>query len=155
MRNLIYIVIAFLSFKGICQDPQLQENTWFLSELNIDGDILTPPEVDFDTELVFIGNIIEILNPLCDGSYSIEIESYTGETGFVAGSINSVFGEECSSQNLEEFFQAHGRLIYGDPVTGITVNPFSYIIETNTDLLTLTITNGENNIAIYSNQTLG
>lgn len=154
MKNLIYVIIALLGGKGLCQDPQLQENTWFLSELNIDGDIVTPPIIELDNKLTITGEIMEIEHDSCEDTiFTIMGDNYVAETGFIAESIENPFDDDCVNPAIQEFFRAHGRF-YGDLNTGITINPFSYTIESNTNTLTLTVFNGENNTAIYNNETL-
>jgi len=140
----------------LAQDSQLFEHTWLLQELSIEDSSITAPNPSLDNELVFIINsngndVIEIFHSSCDGAYGIDIDSYDGEEGFTAISISAPFGEECNSPDLEEFLQAHGRLFYGDPVTGTTFNPFTYEITSSGDEITLVITNGNGDVATYGN----
>ncbi|PKO99384.1 MAG: hypothetical protein CVU03_01920 [Bacteroidetes bacterium HGW-Bacteroidetes-2] len=58
MKKMLLITLLFFSFKSIAQDPILLETTWYLSDITINNETLSPP-IEGGTPQNFILNITE------------------------------------------------------------------------------------------------
>lgn len=153
MKNLLYIVVLTFSCKLIAQDPQLFDNTWFLAELELGSEVIIPNTPSLDPLVTFnIGtNILEASDSSCIGGYGGEIESYNTTLGFTLAFFEfSPIGIDCENEDQFNFIEVHSSF-YIDLPSSPPLNPFNYEITEESGIITLTITNGNNDTAIYRN----
>ena len=126
MKKTLILFILLFSLKGIAQDPQLFENTWYLNKLVIDNIDYFPPENDE----------IDV----------VSLEVYP--SSFVTIACESLSGpiEVIDNSNLiiNDFFQFN----ISPP------HSYMYIIESDGDNKILTLTNENGDKAIYGNELL-
>ncbi len=159
MKNVLYFVVLTLSCKLVAQDPLLFDTTWVLHELNINNTIVTPPNSQVLSELTFltdgINNAIEVNQNSCVGYAGEILEFNDNDSFFNLLEFADPFGANCSGDDsLFTFLQNHAS-VYIDLPSSPPLNPFNYEITEDNDVLTLTITNGNNDIATYRNVPLG
>ncbi len=133
------------------QDPQLFDTTWNLHELIIGGSTTVPTNPVHLGELTFTDNenIIEVTNENCEKVYVGDITNYDENIGFELFDFVDAFGLSCEDASALDFLETHATF-YVTPNNNIN-NPFNYHIESEGGEISLSITNGQNDIAIYRN----
>lgn len=155
MKISIYAMVIMFSYNLIAQDPQLFDTTWILHELNVNNTIITPPNSQVLSELTFltdgINNVMEVNQSSCIG-YAGEIQEFNdNDSLFNLLEFADPFGANCSGDDsLFTFLQNHASL-YIDLPSSPPLNPFNYEITEENSVITLTVTNGNNDTAIYRN----
>jgi len=149
MKKLIFLfALSCITLPSLAQDPELFDNPWYLEKVVIDGEDIIPPylvieprigRISFDVDAVSL-EFCDIL--VCDVTYD-SIEDI-----FTLGSWVALPGS-CDQPENFNFAPIYNSIFY-DGV--IPKNPFSYdIVSEGGGVLMLTITNGEDNQAIYGN----
>ena len=150
MKNIIYVTFICLSYNSLAQNPQLFENTWILHELTLDGETISSPDSTLNAELIFDEDeeSITILQDSCDPStpFNGGIASYNGMISFNLLVFGNPFGSTCDNMSTLDFLFDHASF-YEEPIP----NPFNYEITEDSGVITLTITNGNDDTAIYRN----
>ncbi|MAL58577.1 MAG: hypothetical protein CMC14_00865 [Flavobacteriaceae bacterium] len=149
MKKTLILFILLFSLKGIAQDPQLFENTWYLNKLVIDNIDYFPPEND---EIDVVS-----LEVYPSSFVTIACESLSGPIEVIDNSnliINEVvlLIDECFLQETIDF-----QIIYFNDFFQFNISPphsYMYIIESDGDNKILTLTNENGDKAIYGNELL-
>lgn len=151
MRTIILFFLTSLIYNtSLAQDPQLFENDWYLSKLNIDGMEYPAPqndEIDF-IQLVIVGELFtsEICDELFQGDEVTISNTEINISNFIVTGFNDCTIPENVNYTdlyLSQFFN-----------TQLSNRIFSYIIESNGTDLALTLTNEEGYKAFYGNTPL-
>ena len=152
MKTLIYILIFNLTAISVAQDPQLFENTWYLQKIIINGTEHYPPGINGE------GAIIECYitqnnfgTTVCD-SRGADILSFDDINNTFSVGLFVSLAEDCLFQENQIF-----QDLYFDEVLKWSEpsNTYHYLIEIEpNDSRTLTLTNSDNNQAIYGNEAL-
>jgi len=141
------------TFKGMAQDPELFENTWYLENLNINSVDYSPP-VNSEVDNVFLefiedGNDQFLYSEVCEAIQSSPLINFD-DSSFTVSDFFILFGdcfltETINFQSLyfEDFFP-HGSSPY----------VFTYEITTDGSNKVLTITNALGDFAVYHNISL-
>lgn len=153
MKNLIYLLSLLVISNISAQDSQLFDIEWNLHELDLDSAIIVPPNSSFQASIFFFNEDMEVAHGGCNSAYFSDI-IYTDNNIFesIETSIVGLAGE-CGTTTLNNFITNHYSF-YGYDI-GFPINPFNYELTEDNDVLTLTITNGNNDIATYRNVPLG
>lgn len=153
MKSILSIVILVIGYIANAQDPQLFEVNWNLQEINFSDNVITPPNSSFKAQLLLSETLLEVVHELCQDAYSSEI-TYTNANIFeiIPETITGLVGS-CGDPTIVEFMSFHYNFYGLD--TGVPNNTFTYEISEEGEVITLIITNNENNTAVYNNQTLG
>lgn len=152
MKNhLIFFIILISSLKFQAQNSQLFNVTWTLHELNLEENIILPTDPAHIGELTFdeIENLLSITNIECEKTFLGDFTSITN-TNFELFDFVDPFGFGCSSDIAFNYLENHSLFYISDPAD-FPNNPFNYQITDENGVLTLTITNGNNDTAIYRN----
>lgn len=153
MKKILLIFLLFISIVGFAQDPELDDNTWYLQNVIINGTNNPVPENgeigdNGDVPLNFLIPPHDFQTYACNGldgslSFNDVNSSFTvsdlGQT-LVSCAISA-------NNNFEELYFGLYWANYS--------NPFSYGITTNSSVSTLTITAANGDQAIYGNFRLG
>lgn len=143
---------AFALFLCHAQQQTLVENTWYVSELNIDGVVHYPP---YNNEIN--GVELQIMQEKQEGCYTFGTNICHGmycsscnitDTQFTLGDIVITTMEYCENEDNIAF----SGLYESHFTTHSAGEPFHYTIEANGDMQTLTITNKLGNTITYNNQ---
>lgn len=150
MKHLLYLICLFFVTSSLAQDPQLFDTTWVLHELILDENSITSPIPAQDAQLIFneSEDLIIIRQDGCDDNseFSGGIDSYSEMSSFSLFVFGNPFGSNCNNQTTLDFLFTHAGF-YEEPIS----NSFNYEITTDNGVITLIITNGENDVAIYRN----
>ncbi len=150
MKTTFQIIIALLIVKGYAQDPQLAENTWYLSYFTKNNATIIPPANDeipyVPAEFTEFGNW-NFSTGACDAVGSGEI-LYSGNSQFTFDNLAFLAGG-CSAPMNSYFAQQYVEFWVYDQAP-----PYFYNIIQNQNALTLTITNPIGDIAVFGNQLL-
>lgn len=154
MNYLIYFLSFVVCSNILAQVPQLFNTTWTLNELNLDGNIIIPSNPLHIGELTVedIENLLSVTNIDCEKTFLGDFTAITN-TGFELFDFVDPFGFDCASSIAFDYLENHSLFYMGDP-TDFPNNPFNYEIVDENGALTLTITNGNNDTAIYRNASL-
>ena len=144
-----FLIITSLIFvqKLFAQDPQLFENTWYLQDVIIDGNDNFPPsneEVEF-IQATF-SNDNSFLTEVCatlEGTLSYNADNFSFDSFAI-----TLIG--CGEQVNDDY----QNLYINDYFEQTIDNPYSYAITQSESALELTVTNSNNDIAIYTNELL-
>jgi hypothetical protein len=148
----IFIIFAIaISFNSYSQDPRLFENTWYLQNVNANGQNNFPPS---NGELPFINLIFN----------EVEMSFITFVCGFADGEIsfnnpNSTFifpaGLSFGAFNCSDPDNAIYEQLYFDFYGNNVNDPFGYnLIDNGSGSLSLTINSANGDQAIYGNNLL-
>ena len=150
MKLLLYILLFHVGTISFAQDPQLFENPWYLQKLIINGENYFPPH-NSDVENILLGfseNPYYIETSVCSGIATDinEIDNESFEThGF------AIIPIDCT---LQETFVFESRY-FNDFFHWQVPHTFGYVVEPRTNnTKVLTLTNQENNQAIYGDEAL-
>ena len=151
MKKLLLIFIAcFTVAQSAAQDPELFENTWYLTNLFIDGESNIPPSNDEVEIVTLIANDAtnEFSTGVCDFSGGVVNYSSTASE-FIFTEYTETLGE-CGYLENDTF-----QHLYFPFFSTNLSNYFTYEITLESDgIKVLTITNADGNRAIYSDQFL-
>lgn len=149
MKKFLFTLVLCLCLKLSAQDPQLFDTTWNLHELNISDNIIVPPSPSFESIFNVIENNLEVVHQDCEDAYFSEI-IYDGIIKFdiIPETIIGLPGV-CGNPDLNEFMFDHYGFYGLD--NGNPTNSFNYTITEENSILTLTITNGNDDVAVYRN----
>jgi len=147
MKKILFFLLIALIFGEIyAQDPQLFENTWYLQIIEIDGEDYFPPTNDEIDQITLNLTSIDLQTEVCNilGANIGQIDDFE----FRIDKLN-IIPIDCSFQENNDFDTIYFTDFYlinqTPPIT------FLYEIENNGDDRMLTITNSNNDIAIYDN----
>ncbi len=145
-KSLVFATLLF-TLISYSQSQQLEDNDWYLTHFIHDGSTYDPPP-GFTVELDFFDDfgVKSLMTMVCNASHASPVvyteNSFSYETcyttlGFCPNPSNTWF-----DQNYLNFF------------CGNTENDLNYTISEAGELLTLSITDPNNNVAIYTNTLL-
>ena len=149
MKKLLFTVIILMTFKGYSQDPELDDHTWYLQNVIINGeDHFAPVNAEItDITLDFLSEDYDFNTQMCNnliGSLNFDdgVPSFTftdiNQTLVVCGiTENSVY-----EQQYFCFYLCN------------STNPFTYSIIPNSDSRTLIVTDVNGDQAIYGSARL-
>lgn len=152
MKNLIVISFLLVGLFGKAQQVELIENTWYLSELNVNNGSYYPPsneEIDWVTMSIYMeDNQYFFHSQVCS--------TLGGLLNWVTDSRFSFFdfagGFDCQNSENQNFELLYAQF-YGEG--GSDGVPLDYVIDTSSgNSLFLTVTNQYGDSAIYSNSNL-
>lgn len=150
MKTILYILIFHLGAISFAQDPQLFENDWYLQKLVLNGQDYFPPQNN-ETQniyLEFIENPYYIHTAVCSGIasdiFAIDNDSFE-VPGFAIIAIDCSLQESAIFEGyyFDDFFHWQASHSFG----------YSVVPGTNGRKV-LTLTNQENDHAIYGNEPL-
>jgi len=154
MRKITFLLFLLFSFKSFAQVAPLQDYTWYLEKLVINGNDILPPTAYQNSYTVTFGNTSNYPENYFEAPcYPVEFElTYNQNQSFTidfAGSPLDCDGVptnvvEYDERILEDFF----NLGYS------AFNPYTYVFSTFSNYIELTITNGNGDQAVYRNQQL-
>jgi hypothetical protein len=151
-KILIILITVLLYISTYAQNPQLFENDWYLQKVIIDDIEYFPPiNPEVDNVLLYFSTDYNFLTQVCESIGSEFITAITNDF-FIVDSLVWLPDGTC---DLEEtiFFQGL-YLVNFFNWQGTNIN-FSYNIETGAGgFKTLTLTNSNEDIAIYGNALL-
>lgn len=149
MKFYISFLLGFYCIFNYAQDSQLFDYTWYLEKMIIEGEDYFPPQ---NAELHSISLIFQQI----EDEYAFTSTVCVSFGGFIEFNADTFlfleFGgtlEECGEQENYNY-----ENLYKDFYAQHSTDLFSYLIETNNDSKTLTITNSDGNQAVYGNQQL-
>jgi len=150
MKTIFQIIIGLLFVKCYAQDPQLAENTWYLSYFTKNNVTIFPPVNDeipyVPAEFTDFGNW-NFSTGVCDALGAGEI-LYTENSQFTFNDLAFLAGG-CSAAVNSYFAQQYVEFwVYN------SAPPYFYTIDQNQNALTLTITNPIGEIAVFGNELL-
>lgn len=150
MKNIIY-VIACLCFSNIqAQDPQLFDNDWYLETLVVNGVNYESPNEELVGELQINNKGVTVSHSLCGGVYFIGNLLFSGTDVFtIDGQDGALIPTDCDNEIYNTYIGIHYS-VYTE-----LKNPFVYNIQEVNDYIQLTITNGNDDLAVYNNVLLG
>ena len=151
MKTIVIIFVFLFTLKGIAQDPELFENTWYLERLNInDIDYIPPINAEIDeVTLVFFENPYVLETVACETLSSDLLTNFTLDS-FTTIDFTLLF-DDCVLQETIDFQNLYyvDFFPYGD-----SPYVFTYVITTNGSNKVLTITNAANDFAVYNSESL-
>lgn len=155
MKKIIYIVVFTLSFELLSQDPQLFDTNWTLYELNINDTSILPSHPLHISEATFNDeeDSMSVSNIECEKVFLGDFTNFT-DSIFELFDFVDPFGFGCTSDIAFDYLENHSLFYISDP-TDSPNNPFNYEITNENGILTLIITNGNNDTATYRNVSLG
>lgn len=145
MKTILYFIFLSVSIQCFSQHPELSNNTWFLTELEINGVVENAPnnqEVLYISSN-FIGDVF--LTEICENGFLSHV-TYTSNNIFNFTDFTPTSGNCISTENND--YKTKLINFYQDEID----MPFNYVVSTEVDnTLSLTITSSNGNIAIYNN----
>lgn len=152
MKKIMVILFLFVGVFLKSQQTELIENTWYLSELNINGETYYPPsndEIDWVTMNIFME----------DTQYVFFSDVCLGLSGLLNWVTNSQFsffdftgGFDCQNTENQSFELLYAQFYGTGGLEGI---PFNYIINVSSESYSiLIVTNQFGDTAIYTNDKL-
>lgn len=154
IKNVLFVFITFISFTVKAQDPRLPANTWYLTELQINGTTYSPPSTSIIPEIQFnISNTGLYQTEVCSGTAIVGQATFIGTNSFEVTSQAQALGT-CGSPDpivdamLQNFNAQHNTFWI---IPGQQVVIHNYTIQSITGGLSLIITNRNGDIATYSN----
>ena len=150
MKHFYILVLILISHLAKAQDIALFENTWYLSNLIIDGKNNFPPINDevSNVKLEFNQQQKTLNTNVCNECWGGNVNFSTDKNNFTVNNF-SVTLIICNNETNGNFEQLYFPFFTKNTDPDI----FSYTISEVDDLKTLTITS-ENEQAIYTNQNL-
>ncbi|MDQ7916282.1 T9SS type A sorting domain-containing protein [Mesonia sp. MT50] len=152
MKKITYLIILLFSFKGFAQVAPLQDYTWYLEKLVINGNDFPPPVAYQNSYTV----IFEDNNPSClfdAPCYPLNTDlTYNQNQSFNINNTGTPLdcgGVPAYAIDFEEIFM--------EDFTNLGLpgfNPYVYTFNNQSTYIELTITNANGVQAIYSNEQL-
>ncbi|MDT0295247.1 T9SS type A sorting domain-containing protein [Mesonia ostreae] len=152
MKKLTYLIILMFSFKGFAQVAPLQDHTWYLEKLVINGNDFPPPAAYQNSYTV----LFEDNSPHClfgAPCYSLYTDlTYNQNQSFTINNTNTPL--DCGEIppyviDFEEMFMDN---FTNSGLPGF--NPYVYTFSNQSTYIQLTITNANGVQAIYRNEQL-
>lgn len=155
MKLLCSIVIVLSTMQISAQDPQLYEYTWYLQDLIIDG-VSNPPPPNSDA--AFVSLMFEEEPPFEISFETIVCQFMNSEVVFDNPSSSFSFlqpldvgGIKCEPFSISEEYET----LYFSFFQANFNHPFTYELDTISNITFLTINTVDGDTAIYANQILG
>ncbi|MDQ7916133.1 T9SS type A sorting domain-containing protein [Mesonia sp. MT50] len=149
MKIIIKLIICLLSFNSLAQIAPLEDHTWYLEKLVINGNDFPPPLVYQDNYTASFDNDYFIFGSPCS---SVEgILTHNSTASFAINEGGSDF-QICPGLTGVDAYDEKFAIDFID--IDDFLNPFSYTFATQPNYIVLTITNGNGDQAIYRNQQL-
>ncbi len=150
-KFLVIIAIILFSPKLIGQDPALLENDWYLEKIIMDSEEYERPYPNFQAILNANTEILIIDHSTCEEGFGSMIQ-YVGTNIFTIDDSSVVLIGVCGDPDINAFMQFHYQIYLED--NNFAKNPFTYTIENTGSYKTLTVINGDGDVAIYGDQLL-
>lgn len=149
VKKILLIFIICLSFKGFSQDPQLDDNTWYLESVIINGeDHIAPVNAEItEITLDFFGAIYDFLSEMCNG-LNASLSFDDNNSSFTISDM----GQTLATCGMYEN-RIYEQLYFGFYWDNYS-NPFTYNITINPDSSTLIVTAANGDQAIYGSARL-
>lgn len=147
MKTILQILACLFVIHGYAQDPRLFENTWYLTEMTVNGTHHLPPA---DSEIPFVPAQFDEPSGFATGACEatgIGNIIYNGTTGFAFENLAFLAGG-CSSSFNNYFINEYLS------VWEMQQNNFTYTIVENPPGRTLTVINGVGDVAVFGSQLL-
>jgi hypothetical protein len=153
MKTFILIIFSLIiySFQSQAQTQELLDNTWYLEKVVIDDEEFFVPNLGSPPIAYAEFSIDNLTTEYCDWLFA-DIE-YSEPSNFIFTGAGVTF-EGCGVEEYDVFEAIYFNDFFGSIEVGF-YQPFSYeITEESSTLKKLTITNINNDQAIYYSQTL-
>jgi len=153
MKTFILIIFSLIiySFQSQAQTQELLDNTWYLEKVVIDDEDIFVPNLGVPPIAYAEFSIDNLTTEYCDWLFA-DIE-YSEPSNFIFTGAGVTF-EGCGVEEYDVFEAIYFNDFFGSIEVGF-YQPFSYeITEESSTLKKLTITNINNDQAIYYSQTL-
>ena len=153
MKTFILIIFSLIiySFQSQAQTQELLDNTWYLEKVVIDDEDIFVPNLGVPPIAYAEFSIDNLTTEYCDWLFA-DIE-YSVPSNFIFTGAGVTF-EGCGVEEYDVFEAIYFNDFFGSIEVGF-YQPFSYeITEESSTLKKLTITNINNDQAIYYSQTL-
>ncbi|WP_223033126.1 T9SS type A sorting domain-containing protein [Hanstruepera marina] len=149
MKRIILLVFVFLSFYSFSQNPELDDNTWYLQNVVIDcDDHLAPVNEEIsEVTLDFFIAPFDFHSNMCN-SLTADIEFNDANSTFMLSNIFQTFAT-CGLAENSIYEQMYFNLYSSNQA-----NPLTYNISTNSDSSTLVVTASNGDQAIYGSARL-
>jgi hypothetical protein len=151
MKTTIKLVICLLSLTNFAQVAPLENHTWYLEKLVINGNDFLPPSAYQNSYTANFANSADFI--FLAACYPVDgTLTYNQNQSF---NINFA-GYPLDCDGLSQQVIDYDLKIINDYVnTNAPNNPFSYSFTYQPNFIVLTVTNGNGDQAIYRNQQLG
>lgn len=152
MRKIIYLIILVFSFEGFAQVTPLQDHTWYLEKLIINGNDFSPPTgyQNFYTVLFDDNNPYCLFDAPCYPLYTDL--TYHQNQSFTINNTGTPLDCGILPPHVIDFEE-----MFMDNFTNLGLpgfNPYTYTFNNLSNYIVLTITNANGVQAIYRNEQL-
>ena len=149
--TLIIVSLMIYSFQSQAQTQELLDNTWYLEKVVIDDEDIFVPNLGVPPIAYAEFSIDNLTTEYCDWLFA-DIE-YSEPSNFIFTGAGVTF-EGCGVEEYDVFEAIYFNDFFGSIEVGF-YQPFSYeITEESSNLKKLTITNTNDDKAVYYSQTL-
>jgi len=154
MKKITYLIILLFSFKGFAQVAPLQDYTWYLEKLVVNGNDFPPPVAYQNSYTATFGNNSNYPENYFEAPcYPVEIElTYNLNQSFTIDFSTTPMDCDGVPINVVEY----DEMILEDFLNSIYSgsNPYTYTFNNLSTYIELTITNANGVQAIYCNEQL-
>lgn len=155
MKYSILVIITIVDFSGLYAqdpDPVIFEDTWYLTELVVDGNnVVIPSNSDFSVVTLDLTEMPPwVINTRACNNIGAFITEFT-DTFFITNGF-AIFSYDCFDPSTFVFENIYFSGFYEDSTP---LSTYTYVLESvPNDALMLTIMNSEGDTAIYGNPAL-